>query len=143
MNLEKLPKIKSKYAKRVGRGIGSGKGKTAGRGTKGQKARGKLPNQLTSGKSLYERLPLKRGKDNPKMSPKPVIITLDKLAVLKKGEVVDIQLLTTKGIIKGSLKSGVKILGKADQLEALTVKLPISKGARSIVLKMGGRVEDA
>src|SRR3989344_5360691 len=72
MRLETLPKITTKSAKRVGRGHGSGKGKTSGRGTKGQKARGKLP--IThphfegGSRPLIKRLPIRRGKGNPKIS---------------------------------------------------------------------------
>lgn len=68
MKLHQLTKIKTKDKKRLGRGIGSGKGKTAGRGTKGQKARGKIPQTFTGGLSLYKKLPLRRGYGNPKMS---------------------------------------------------------------------------
>lgn len=143
MNLDKLPKVKARSYKRLGRGIGSGRGKTAGRGTKGQKSRGNLPTQLISGKSLYEKLPLKKGKGNPKMSVKPVIVSLGKLTIFKKGEVVDAQLLISRGVIKENSRGGVKILGTADKLEALIIKLPISKNARAVVEKMGGKVADA
>ena len=75
MNLNKLPKLKSKSAKRIGRGQGSGRGKTATRGTKGQKARGKIaithPHYEGGQRPLFKRLPYKRGKGNPKISKKP------------------------------------------------------------------------
>ncbi len=60
MKLHKLLKFKKDLKKRVGRGIGSGLGKTAGRGTKGQKARGKIPVGFSgSGLALFKKLPLK------------------------------------------------------------------------------------
>lgn len=65
MKLNQLPKLKNRGKKRLGRGLGSGKGKTAGRGTKGQKARGKIPvNFSGAGLALYKKLPLRRGKGN-------------------------------------------------------------------------------
>lgn len=70
MKLNQMVSIKSKPKKRLGRGIGSGKGKTAGRGTKGQKARGKIPIGLGGGLPLYKKLPLRRGQGNRSPSKK-------------------------------------------------------------------------
>lgn len=106
-------KIKANTKKIVGRGIGSGKGKTAGRGTKGQKSRGKIPAAFTGNFPLYKKLPLKRGKGNPKLSTKPKLINLSRLNVFKAKEVVDIaKLLEAKIISEKQAKRGVKILGK-------------------------------
>lgn len=70
MKLHELMKVRAKSRKRLGRGLGSGKGKTAGRGTKGQKARGKIPATFVGSLPLYKKLPLKRGQGNPKPSKK-------------------------------------------------------------------------
>ncbi|KKU03098.1 MAG: 50S ribosomal protein L15 [Candidatus Amesbacteria bacterium GW2011_GWB1_47_26] len=75
MNLNKLPRIITRPKKRVGRGMGSGKGShTAGRGTKGQKARGKvsiLYEGTKTKKSLVKRIPMLRGKGKFKAKVKP------------------------------------------------------------------------
>lgn len=142
MKLHELTKITTRPNKRLGRGIGSGKGKTAGRGTKGQKARGKIPATFIGSLSLYKKLPLKRGKGNPKVSSKPRIINLSKLNVFKAKEVVDIaKLIEAKIISEREAKRGVKILGKGEINKALTVKLPVSNSARKIIEKFGGKVE--
>lgn len=67
MNIHSLPKIVKRSKKRLGRGHGSGKVKTSGRGTKGQKARGKLPLGFEGGQTpLVKRLPYLRGKGRNK-----------------------------------------------------------------------------
>lgn len=142
MKLNELMKVKTKNKKRLGRGIGSGRGKTAGRGTKGQKARGKIPQTFTGTPALYKKLPLRKGYGNPKLSLKPVLIKLSKLNTLKENSVVDIQVLVDEGIIKKKdAKVGVKILSKGEIDKALTVKLSVSKGAREKIEKSGGKVE--
>lgn len=142
MKLHELLKVKTKSRKRVGRGLGSGKGKTAGRGTKGQKARGKIPATFTGSLSLYKKLPLKRGKGNPKSSRGYTLINLSKLNVFKAKEVVDIsKLLEAKIISEREARRGVKILGTGELKEALTVKLPISNSARERIEKSGGKIE--
>ncbi len=110
----KLVKIKNfKKAKRVGRGLGSGKGKTAGRGTKGQKSRSgyNLPRRFEGGQtSLIQRLPKLKGFKS--RSSKPFVI--DIVAVEKKfsdGETVNIKTLLEKKLIKAK-NTKVKILGK-------------------------------
>lgn len=143
MKLHELLKVKTKSKKRLGRGIGSEKGKTAGRGTKGQKARGKIPITFTGSLSLYKKLPLRKGKGNPKLSTKPILISLAKLDTFKAKAVVDINaLLETKIISEKQAKKGVKILGQGKLNKALTVKLPITKSAREKIQKSGGKVED-
>ncbi len=80
MQLQSLPKIQARSQKRLGRGLGSGKGKTSARGQKGQKARGKIPAQFTGGGlALYKKLPLLRGWGNRLAGKKPVVIRLDQL----------------------------------------------------------------
>lgn len=125
--------------KRLGRGIGSGKGKTAGRGTKGQKARGKIPAQFIGGLSLYKKLPLRRGYGNltPSSKEKPVIIKLDKLTSFKPKSVVDLASLAAG-------RKGAKILksSKDTKLPPLTVLIPVSRSVKELIEKAGGKVEN-
>lgn len=139
--LNQLLKVKHRSKKRLGRGVGSGKGKTAARGTKGQKARGKIPATFTGSLSLYKKLPLKRGKGNPKRSQKPKAISLSVLNIFKTKEVIDLaKLLEAKIISEKEAKSGVKILGEGEVSKALTVKLKTSNVARQKIEKAGGEV---
>ena len=147
MELDKLPKITKRPKKRVGRGIGSGKGgHTVGRGAKGQKARGKV-SQTFEGtktkKSLIKRLPLLRGKGKFLPKGKPFIINVKFLNVLPANEEVTLVTLDKYGLIKKNeiTKKGVKILGEGDLTVALVVKLPVSKGAKAKIEKAGGKVE--
>ncbi len=143
MNLSNLPKTTQRADKRLGRGIGSGKGKTSGKGTKGQKARGKIPLGFTSGAlPLFRVLPLLRGWGNRKVSAEATVIHLDELKVFSAGEVVDLENLIKKGVVseKSAHRSGVKILGNGLIDKKLTVKVPVSAHARSIIEKAGGSV---
>ena len=144
----KLPKIKNRSAKRIGRGPGSGKGKTSGRGTKGQNARGKLPlvhSHFEGGqRPLIKRLPYKRGKGNPKVSKKLTAVNLNELNKLIKNQVVDIDLLIKNQILKkeDAKKYGAKILGNGEIKIPLTINLPISKKAAEKIKKAGGKVNN-
>lgn len=142
MELHELTKIITRPKKRLGRGIGSGKGKTGGRGTKGQKARGKIPATFTGSLSLYKKLPLRRGKGNPKLSKGAKIISLSKLNIFKTKEVVDIaKLLEAKIISAKEARKGVKILDSSELDRILTIKLPVSDSARKKIERKGGKVE--
>ncbi|TSC66752.1 MAG: large subunit ribosomal protein L15 [Microgenomates group bacterium Gr01-1014_80] len=129
MKLSELTKIKTKGKKRVGRGPGSGFGKTAGRGSKGQKARGKIPAGFIGGTlPLYKKLPLRRGKGNLKSATNYKVVPLSALAKFKSKTVVDLEkLLEEKIITRKDLKKGVKILDGGDIKTSLTIKLPVSK----------------
>ena len=146
MKLNRLPKITGKRNKRIARGAGSGKGKTGGRGTKGQKARGKLsishPHFEGGQRSLIKRLPYKRGKDNPKISKKPLVINLEALNILPKGQIVSLESLVKFGIVKGddAKHYGVKILGGGNLQNSLVIQLPISKKAAEKIIQKGGKV---
>ena len=143
MRLHELAKIKANGKKRLGRGVGSGRGKTAGRGTKGQKARGKIPLKFSGDVAFYKKLPRRRGMGNPKLGLKPKLVTLSELEVFKKGSVVDLEaLLGTKVINEEDVKRGVKILGMGEISHAITVKLPASASARQKIEKSGGKVEN-
>ena len=146
MILSKLSKTTQRSRKRVGRGYGSGKGgHTSGRGTKGRKARGKVPLQFegaAAGASFYKRLPLLRGKGKLKPNAKPVGINVKYLNILKKDTKVTLETLIEHHIVDGKGKeTGVKILGDGELSVALTVLLPTSKGAREKIEKAGGTVE--
>lgn len=142
MKLNELIKVKAKSKKRLGRGLGSGRGKTGGRGTKGQKARGKIPASFIGGTlPLYKKLPLKKGFGNPKLSGNLLPISLTKLQSFKPKTVVDLEkLLEEKIISKKDLKHGVKIVG-GEMKHALIFKLPVSGKAKKTIEAAGGRVE--
>lgn len=146
MNLHALNKIVTKSKKRVGRGLSSGKGKTAGRGTKGQKARGRVPVGFIGGTlPLYKKLPYKRGIGNSKKSTKMVVVSLSKLNVFSAGETVDLQSLVVKGLIsdKRAKSMGVKISGEGDLQKKLIVKLPVTASAAAKITNIGGEVARA
>ncbi len=146
MKLNKLTKTTTRGQKRIGRGIGSGKGgHTVGRGQKGQKSRTHLP-LLFSGtkvrKSLIRRLPMKRGKDRFKsLKRKSVILNVKYLDLLPDGLEVTVASLIKHGLVdKQAEIVGVKILGDGAITKKLTVALPISKGARIKIEKAGGKI---
>lgn len=145
MQLSNLKKITKSRKKRLGQGHGSGRVKTSGRGTKGQKARGKIPLSFEGGAvSLIKRLPFRRGKGRQKtITKKPVVINVKVLNLLPKNTTVDIQTLIDKKIVdKGeAISFGVKILGDGEINIPLVVKLPVSKNAAKKIEKAGGRVE--
>jgi len=143
MKLYEILRVKNRSNKRLGRGIGSGKGKTAGRGTKGQKARGKIPLGFTGGMALYKKLPLRRGKGNLKLSANRKIVPLAKLNIFKAKTVVDMVKLQEANIISAKeARQGVKILDGGEIDAALTVKLDVSETARKKIIKSGGKVEN-
>lgn len=143
MKLHQLLKTKTRAKKRVGRGIGSGLGKTAGRGTKGQKARGKIPIGLPAGGlATFKKLPKRLGLGNPTVSVKPKLVNLSKLNVFKKKTTVDLdKLLDAKLVSPKGIKRGVKILGSGLTIP-LIVKLPVSKKAKMEIERAGGQVEN-
>lgn len=142
MKLSNLLKIQKRSSKRLGRGLGSGKGKTGGRGTKGQKARGTMPVGFVGSSPLYKRLPLRRGLGNPNLSDKTKVVKLSSLEVFAAKAVVDMeQLIKLKVISEKEAKFRIKILGGTISKE-LIVKLPVSKSAQKSIESMGGRVEN-
>lgn len=144
MELNKLPKITKRSKKRLGRGLGGGRGKTSGRGTKGQRARGKIKLGYEGGQlPLIKRLPFLRGKSrNISLKHKPVIINVKFLNLLPAKTEVDIKTLVKYGILKEeAVGFGVKILGEGDLTKSLIVKLPSSKGARKKIEAAGGKIE--
>ena len=127
---------------RRGRGHGSGNGKTAGKGHKGQKARSGAPRPGFEGGQmpLYRRLP-KRGFTN--INSKVIVgIKVSALEAFEDGAVVTVEELLAKGIVKNP-RDGVKILGNGELTKKLTVKAnAFSQGAKSKIEALGGTVEE-
>lgn len=144
MRLDELkPAAGSTFAvKRVGRGIGSGTGKTSGKGHKGQNARsggGVRPGFEGGQMPLYRRLP-KRGFKNI-FAKQYVTINIEALEVFEDGTVVTEELLQQKGIVKKTY-DGVKLLGRGKLTKKLTVKLTkYTESAREKIEKAGGKAE--
>ncbi|GAD13891.1 50S ribosomal protein L15 [Geobacillus kaustophilus GBlys] len=127
---------------RVGRGIGSGNGKTSGRGQKGQNARsgGGVRLGFEGGQTpLFRRLP-KRGFTNINRK-EYAVVNLEKLNRFEDGTEVTPELLLETGVIS-KLKSGVKILGKGQIEKKLTVKAhKFSASAKEAIEAAGGKTE--
>lgn len=128
--------------KRVGRGAGSGLGKTSGRGHKGQKARsGGLPRPGFEGGQmpLIRRLP-KRGFYNP-WSKEYCIVNVEDLAKFEAGSVVDFAALKEAGLVNKEF-DGLKVLGNGELNVALTVKAAkFTKAAIEKIEAAGGKAE--
>lgn len=144
-NLSNLPKLVSRSAKRVGRGMGSGKGShTSGRGTKGQKAREDVKITMEGTKfkkGLIKRLPFLRGKSLFKPAKnKPVAVSLSRLLDWTESTPVTVENLVKKSIVAAGTTS-VKLVGNAKITKTLKVKVLVSGGAKKIIEKAGGKVE--
>lgn len=144
MNLSELKPVPGSKTKstRVGRGIGSGLGKTSGRGHKGQKSRsggGVRPGFEGGQMPLHRRLP-KRGFTN--IFKKVIVeVSLQDLNKFDNGTTVTPELLVEAGIIK-SVKDGVKILANGELEKVLTVQVHgVSKTAAEKIAAAGGKVE--
>lgn len=128
--------------KRVGRGIGSGTGKTSGKGHKGQNARsggGVRPGFEGGQMPLYRRLP-KRGFTNI-FAKEYVAVNVSELERFENGTEVTAELLKESGVIS-KVKDGVKILGRGELTKKLTVKVAkFSASAQEKIEKAGGKAE--
>ena len=144
MKLNELspPKGSRRPRKRVGRGVGSGKGKTAGRGTKGYNSRsggGVRPGFEGGQMPLHRRLP-KRGFTNI-FKKKIAVINLRDLSKFESGSIVDEATLVRVGLVKGR-RDGIKLLGHGEIKTPLTIKINmLSKSAREKIIQAGGKVE--
>jgi len=144
MKLHELsPPAKSRKSdKRLGRGVGSGCGKTAGRGTKGYNSRsggGVRPGYEGGQMPIQRRLP-KRGFTNI-FKKKIAVVNLRDLLAFESGSLVDEAALMKAGLVKGQ-KDGIKLLGHGEIRVALNVKLnQVSKSAREKIEAAGGSVE--
>ncbi len=125
--------------RRIGRGIGSGMGKTATRGTKGQKARRQIHPNFEGGQSpIHRRLPMKKGFQN--INHKEfAIVNLDDLETLfEDGQEVTPEALIKSGII-AAVKDGVKVLAFGELTKKLTVRAhKFSKAAEAAIAAKGG-----
>ena len=128
---------------RKGRGAGSGNGKTAGKGHKGQNARsggGVRPGFEGGQLPLYRKLP-KRGFNNYRFAKKYAVINVNALNKFDDGEVVDCATLLSKGIID-TVFDGVKVLGEGEITKKLTVKAAVfSASAKEKIEAVGGKTE--
>jgi large subunit ribosomal protein L15 len=128
--------------KRVGRGVGSGNGKTAGRGTKGHNSRsggGVRPGFEGGQMPLHRRLP-KRGFANI-FKKKITVINIRDLERFESGSIVDEAALIRSGLVKGR-RDGIKLLGQGEIKIPLTIKVNgVSKNAREKIIAAGGNVE--
>ena len=139
------PAINSTTApKRLGRGIGSGTGKTSGKGTKGQNSRsggGVRPGFEGGQMPLTRRLP-RRGFNNTIFDKEYSIVNVGQLNSLKEGTVVTAELLKEKNIIKSIAPYGLKVLGNGNLDKALTIKAKkFSETAIQKINKAGGKAE--
>jgi large subunit ribosomal protein L15 len=134
----------TKRRKRIGRGPGSGHGKTATKGAKGHKARsggGKAGGFEGGQMPLYRRLP-KRGFTPYGGKTSYAVVNLESLSEFTANAVVDPDGLAKAGLIKLSGRGRVKVLGTGDVPHALTVRAPaVSESARAKIEAKGGRVE--
>jgi large subunit ribosomal protein L15 len=126
---------------RVGRGTGSGCGKTSSRGFNGQNSRsggGVRPGFEGGQMPLHRRLP-KRGFTNI-FSKEIAEVSLEALNIFDDGTVVTEDMLITSGLVK-NIKDGVKILSNGEITKKLTVQVPTTKGAAEKITALGGKVE--
>ncbi|MBQ7829097.1 MAG: 50S ribosomal protein L15 [Clostridia bacterium] len=133
----------AKDAWRKGRGAGSGNGKTAGKGHKGQNARsggGVRPGFEGGQLPLYRKLP-KRGFKN-RFAVNYAIVNVSELNVFENGSVVDLEALLAKKIVRKSL-DGLKVLGNGELTKSLTVKAAVfSATAKEKITAAGGQAEE-
>ena len=133
----------TKVAKRIGRGHGSGNGKTAGKGHKGQKARsgGSIRPGFEGGQMPLQRRVPKRGFNNI-FAAKAAIVNLGDIDErFEAGAVVDAQSLMDCGLVK-DCKNGVKVLGNGEMTKSLTIQAKsFSKSAQDKIEGAGGKAE--
>ena len=145
MELSNLkPAAGSKHSNnfRKGRGHGSGNGKTAGKGHKGQKARSGAPRPGFEGGQmpLYRRLP-KRGFNNARFATNYAIVNVSDLDVFEDGAVVDAAALVESGLVNDQC-DGIKILGNGEISKKLTVQAAaFSQSAKEKIEAAGGKAE--
>ena len=133
--------VKERFRK--GRGAGSGNGKTAGKGHKGQNARsggGVRPGFEGGQLPLYRKLP-KRGFKNYLFGKQYTVVNVESLNKFNDGEVVDSAALLAKGVVSTVL-DGVKVLGEGELTKKLTVKAAVfSASAKEKIEAVGGKTE--
>lgn len=134
-----LKKIVTKSKKRIGRGHGSGKVKTSGRGTKGQNARGRVHPGFEGGQlALIKRLPYLRGKGRNE-SRKIFHFALPVIKLVEfPEETVTLESLRKYHMI-GDARA-VKLIGGGELSKAFIVEVPVSKSAKNAIEKSGGKI---
>jgi len=142
--LSALPALVLHSKKRVGRGIGSGKGSKSGRGTtRHQKARSTIPLHFEGGQNrLVKKFPLLRGKGrNRSKKTNKYVIYSGQLNVFDEGATVTIESLQQKGLIEAGVKKPiVKLIQKGEITKKLTVVLLVSQSVKKMIEKAGGTV---
>ena len=129
--------------KRIGRGPGSGHGKTATKGHKGQKARsgGSIKAGFEGGQMPMQRRLPKRG-FTPLQRKEYTLVNLGQLEVFEPGTSVDIELLIKSGLV-GKILDGVKVLAKGELTKSLTIKAhKFSAAAKEKIVAAGGSIEE-
>ncbi len=143
MKLNELSNLESKNRKRIGRGPGSGTGKTSGKGHKGQNARsggGVRPGFEGGQLPLYRRLS-KRGFNNYKFRTVYATVNVGDLEKFDDGSVIDVKVLKEAGLVKKEL-DGVKILGNGNLTKKVNVKAnKFSDTAKNKIENVGGTIE--
>ena len=143
--LSNLPQVNIKKKKRLGRGLGSGKGSKSGRGTtRHQKARESVPLHFEGGQGrIVKKYPLLRGKGkNNSINAKAFVIDLETLNKLAENSIVSRETLIKENIItNGNEKLPIKILANGQLKKKLNIKLPVSKKVKEAVEKLGGTIE--
>ena len=133
--------VKERFRK--GRGAGSGNGKTAGKGHKGQNARsggGVRPGFEGGQLPLYRKLP-KRGFNNARFGKQYTVVNVESLNKFNDGDVVDCAALLALGLIDNAF-DGVKVLGEGELTKKLTVKAAVfSASAKEKIEAVGGKTE--
>lgn len=139
--MKHLPKIVQRPKKRIGRGHGSGKVKTGGRGTKGQKSRETIQLGFEGGQlSLIKRLPLLRGKGRNKgMGRKNQVISLRTISQFSADSVITLDFLKKHDVIESDAMY-VKVLGDGTLTHAYRIELPCSANAQRAIEHAGGTV---
>lgn len=149
MKLNTFTKVpgSSKKAYRKGRGAGSGNGKTAGRGHKGQKARsggGVRPGFEGGQMPLFRRLP-KRGFNNARFATRFVVLNVARLNEFEDGAVVTVDLVKEKGLLTVSkaVDGGLKLIGSGPVEKKLTVQaVKFTASAKAAIEQAGGKAEE-
>ncbi len=142
ITLHTLPKLVQSRKKRLGRGTGSAKGAKSGRGTtRHQAARENIPLSFEGGQGrMIKRFPLLRGKGkNKPVSPKHLVIKLEKLNAFPANAEITLKSLEEKGIIKKGTPF-VKIVHGGKLEKKLQVKLPVTQSVKKAIEEAGGVV---
>lgn len=136
--------VDRKYKRRKGIGLGSSKGKTAGKGSKGQQSRSGYSRKLghEGGQMpLFRRLP-KRGFTNARFQVETTILNLSGLSAFEAGSVVDLEALKAKGLVPRKAQR-LKVLGEGEIDRALTVRAHrFSARAKEAIQSAGGTAEE-